>query len=392
MAMSAIVIVGAQWGDEGKGKITDYLARTADVVVRYQGGNNAGHTVVVMDQEYKLHLIPSGILYKEKQCMIGNGVVIDPEILIKELDYLQGRGIDTGNLRISGGAHLIFPYHKMLDAADEDRKGDNKIGTTRRGIGPAYMDKSARIGIRLIDLLDKEVFSEMLARNLAEKNHILDRVYGLPPLEKEELLENYLRYAEIIRPYLADTSLLIHEAIKEGKKVLFEGAQGTLLDIDFGTYPFVTSSHPIAGGACIGAGVGPTKIDRVIGVAKAYTTRVGSGPFPAELLDETGEYIREQGREYGTTTGRPRRCGWFDAVILRYAVRLSGLDSIAFTKMDVLTGLEKILICNGYRYKGELLKEFPQTLTVLSKCEPVYEEMDGWVEDITNITSYDDRH
>ena len=388
--MSAIVIVGAQWGDEGKGKITDYLARTADVIVRYQGGNNAGHTVVVRDQEYKLHLIPSGILYKDKQCLIGNGVVIDPEILIKELNYLQDRGIDTGNLRVSGGAHLIFPYHKLLDAADEDRKGNNKIGTTRRGIGPAYMDKSARIGIRLIDLLDKEVFSEMLSRNLAEKNHILDRVYGLPPLDKEELLENYLRYAEIIRPYLADTSLLIHEAIKEGKKVLFEGAQGTLLDIDFGTYPYVTSSHPIAGGACIGAGVGPTKIDRVIGVTKAYTTRVGSGPFPAELLDETGEFIREQGREYGTTTGRPRRCGWFDAVILRYAVRLSGLDSIAFTKMDVLTGLKKIKICNGYRYEGEILKEFPQTLSVLSKCEPVYEELDGWEEDITEITSYDD--
>jgi adenylosuccinate synthase len=388
--MSAIVIVGAQWGDEGKGKITDYLAKTADVVVRYQGGNNAGHTVVVRDQEYKLHLIPSGILYKDKQCLIGNGVVIDPEILVKELNYLEERGINTGNLRISGGAHLIFPYHKMLDAADEDRKGNNKIGTTRRGIGPAYMDKSARIGIRLIDLLDKEVFSEMLSRNLDEKNHVLDRVYGLPPLEKEELLTNYLRYAEIIRPYLADTSLLIHEAIKNGKKVLFEGAQGTLLDIDFGTYPYVTSSHPIAGGACIGAGVGPTKIDRVIGVTKAYTTRVGSGPFPAELLDETGEFIREQGREYGTTTGRPRRCGWFDAVILRYAVRLSGLDSIAFTKMDVLTGLKKIKICNGYRYQGEVLAEFPQTLNVLTKCEPIYEEMDGWEEDITGITSYDD--
>ena len=388
--MSAIVIVGAQWGDEGKGKITDFLARTADVVVRYQGGNNAGHTVVVSDQEYKLHLIPSGILYEEKQCVIGNGVVIDPEILVKELDYLHQRGIETENLRISGGAHLIFPYHKMLDAADEDRKGNNKIGTTRRGIGPAYMDKSARIGIRLIDLLDKQVFSDMLTRNLDEKNHVLDRVYGLPPLDKDELLENYLRYAEIIRPYMTDTSLLIHEAIKEGKKVLFEGAQGTLLDIDFGTYPFVTSSHPIAGGACIGAGVGPTRIDRVIGVAKAYTTRVGSGPFPAELLDETGEFIREQGREFGTTTGRPRRCGWFDAVILRYAVRLSGLDSIAFTKMDVLTGLKKIKICNGYRYEGEILKEFPQTLSVLSKCVPVYEEMDGWDEDITGITSYDD--
>jgi adenylosuccinate synthase len=285
---------------------------------------------------------------------------------------------------------LIFPYHKLLDAADEDRKGSNKIGTTRRGIGPAYMDKSARIGIRLIDLLDKEVFSEMLTRNLAEKNHVLDRVYGLPPLDKEELLNDYLRYAEIIRPYLADTSLAIHEAIKAGKKVLFEGAQGTLLDIDFGTYPYVTSSHPIAGGACIGAGVGPTKIDKVIGIAKAYTTRVGSGPFPAELLDETGTFIREQGREYGTTTGRPRRCGWFDAVILRYAVRLSGLDSIAFTKMDVLTGLKKIKICNGYRYKGEILKEFPQTLTVLSECEPIYLEADGWDEDITEITSYDD--
>ncbi len=388
--MSAIVIVGAQWGDEGKGKITDFLARTADVVVRYQGGNNAGHTVVVNNEEYKLHLIPSGILYKDKQCVIGNGVVIDPEVLIKELDYLHQRGVSTENLKISGGAHLIFPYHKLLDAADEDRKGSNKIGTTRRGIGPAYMDKSARIGIRLIDLLDQKVFEEMLTRNLAEKNHMLDKVYGIPPLEETEIRNNYLKYAEVVRPYLADTSLLIHEAIRDGKKVLFEGAQGTLLDIDFGTYPYVTSSHPIAGGACIGAGVGPTKIDRVIGVAKAYTTRVGSGPFPAELLDETGEWIRKIGREFGTTTGRPRRCGWFDAVILRYAVRLSGLDSIAFTKMDVLTGLKTIKICNGYMYKGELLREFPQTLTILSECEPVYEELEGWDEDITNITSYDD--
>ncbi len=388
--MSAIVIVGAQWGDEGKGKITDYLARTADVVVRYQGGNNAGHTVVVADQEYKLHLIPSGILYKDKICMIGNGVVIDPEILIQEITYLQKRGINTENLRISGGAHLIFPYHKLLDAADEDRKGSNKIGTTRRGIGPAYMDKSARIGIRLIDLLSKDIFEEMLTRNLAEKNHVLDRVYGIEPLSKDKILQEYLEFAEIIRPYLADTSLLIHEAICDKKKVLFEGAQGTLLDIDFGTYPYVTSSHPIAGGACIGAGVGPTKIDRVIGVSKAYTTRVGSGPFPAELMDETGEFIRERGHEYGTTTGRPRRCGWFDAVILRYAVRLSGLDSIAFTKMDVLTELKTIKICNGYRYNGEILKEFPQSIAILAECEPVYEELDGWDEDITSITNYDD--
>ncbi len=388
--MSSIVIVGSQWGDEGKGKITDFLARTADVIVRYQGGNNAGHTVVVGDQEYKLHLIPSGILYKEKTCVIGNGVVIDPEILINELDYLKQRGVETKNLQISGGAHLIFPYHKLMDAAEEDKKGNNKIGTTRRGIGPAYMDKAARIGIRLIDLLDKDVFEEMLTRNLLEKNHLLEKVYEIPPLSKEEILTSYLEYAEKIRSYLSDTSLFIHNAIKDDKKVLFEGAQGTLLDIDFGTYPYVTSSHPIAGGACIGAGVGPTKIDRVIGVAKAYTTRVGSGPFPAELMDETGQYIREKGHEYGTTTGRPRRCGWFDAVILRYAVRLSGLDSIAFTKIDVLSGLKKIKICNGYRYRGEVLTEFPQTLKVLGECEPIYEEMDGWNEDITGITSFDD--
>lgn len=387
--MSATVIVGSQWGDEGKGKITDYLARKADVVVRYQGGNNAGHTVVVDGQQFKLHLIPSGILYDTKLCLIGNGVVIDPEVLLRELNELRERGVSTANLKISGGAHIIFPYHQALDAADEDRKGDDKIGTTRRGIGPAYMDKSARAGIRLIDMLDAAEFPRFLARNLAEKNNILQKAYGLPGFDFAEILTKYQAYAEELRPYLADTSLLVNEAIKAGRKVLFEGAQGTLLDIDFGTYPFVTSSHPIAGGACIGAGVGPTKIDNVIGIVKAYTTRVGSGPFLSELNDATGEAIRTKGNEYGTTTGRPRRCGWLDTVIVRYAVRLSGLDSLAVTKLDVLTGLHKIKICTGYRLDNEVLTEFPMSLAALARCEPVYEEMDGWDEDITAVRTYD---
>jgi len=388
--MSATVIVGSQWGDEGKGKITDYLARKADVVVRYQGGNNAGHTVVVDGRQFKLHLIPSGILYASKLCLIGNGVVIDPEVLLRELKGLREQGISTANLKISGGAHIIFPYHQALDAADEDRKGDDKIGTTRRGIGPAYMDKSARSGIRFIDMLDETEFPRLLARNLDEKNNILRKAYGLPGFELAEILDKYQAYAAELRPYLADTSLLVNEAIKAGRKVLFEGAQGTLLDIDFGTYPFVTSSHPIAGGACIGAGVGPTKINNVVGVAKAYTTRVGSGPFLAELNDATGDAIREKGNEYGTTTGRPRRCGWFDAVIVRFAVRLSGLDSLAVTKLDVLTGLPEIKICTGYRLGGEVLTEFPMTLTTLAKCEPVYETMAGWDEDITGVRAYAD--
>ncbi|GAW93719.1 adenylosuccinate synthase [Calderihabitans maritimus] len=388
--MPALVLIGAQWGDEGKGKITDFLARQADVVVRYQGGNNAGHTVVVGDQEFKLHLIPSGILYEDKTCVIGNGVVIDPSVLVKELDYLESQGISTDNLRISRNAHLIMPYHKRLDEIEEQRRGAYKIGTTKRGIGPAYMDKAARSGIRVVDLLDKHEFKKKLETILAEKNFLLERVYEADAFVLEEVLQDYLQYAERIRKYVTDTSWLINKAIDEGQKVLFEGAQGTLLDLDHGTYPYVTSSHPTAGGACIGAGVGPTKISRVIGVAKAYTTRVGQGPFPSELKDSVGDYIRQKGREFGTTTGRPRRCGWLDLVILRYAARINGLDAIALTKLDVLGGLPRVKICIGYEYKGQLITEFPHSHEILTQCQPVYEELKGWEGDISEIRYFED--
>ncbi|OPZ73680.1 MAG: Adenylosuccinate synthetase [Firmicutes bacterium ADurb.Bin456] len=388
--MSTVVLIGAQWGDEGKGKVTDFLAEKADLVVRYQGGNNAGHTVVVGEQEYKLHLIPSGILYPGKTCIIGSGVVIDPEVLIKELESLQKRGISTENLRISQRAHVIFPYHQLLDQAEEGRKGENKIGTTCRGIGPAYMDKSARVGIRMVDLVDREVFAGLLERNMEGKNHLLTRVYGSDALDFNSVLGAYTKYAETLGKYLADVSIIINEATKQGKNVLFEGAQGTLLDLDHGTYPYVTSSHPTAGAACLGAGIGPTRIDRVIGVAKAYTTRVGEGPFPTELSDRVGSYIQNQGGEFGTTTGRPRRCGWFDGVVGRYAVRINGLDYLAITKLDVLSGLEKVKICTGYLYRGELMEEFPASLRVLKECVPVYEEFPGWPEDITGARSLED--
>ncbi|MDA8213373.1 MAG: adenylosuccinate synthase [Clostridia bacterium] len=389
--MSSVVLIGAQWGDEGKGKITDFLAEKAELVVRYQGGNNAGHTVVVGEEEFKLHLIPSGILYPEKTCIIGNGVVIDPAVLLKELAYLAGRGVNTSNLRISSRAHIIMPYHQKLDEVEEDRKGANKIGTTRRGIGPAYMDKAARIGIRVVDLLDKEEFAEKLEQNLEAKNHLLEKVYDCEGFDFKTVYNQYLDYAEQIRPYVADTSLIIHEAITAGKNVLFEGAQGTLLDLDHGTYPYVTSSHPISGAACIGAGLGPTKITKVVGIAKAYTTRVGEGPFPTELTDEMGEYIRKAGNEFGTTTGRPRRCGWFDVVIARYAVRVSGIDTLAITKLDVLSGIPALKICTGYRYEdGSVIEDFPASLKVLAKCQPIYEELPGWTEDISQARSFEE--
>jgi len=389
--MSTVVLIGAQWGDEGKGKITDFLAEKADLVVRYQGGNNAGHTVVVGEEEFKLHLIPSGILYPDKTCLIGNGVVIDPEVLLKELEYLAKRGVNTDNLRISGRAHVIMPYHKKLDEVEEERKGANKIGTTKRGIGPAYMDKAARVGIRMVDLMDKEEFAAKLEANLEAKNHLLEKVYDVEGFDFDEIFKVYQRYADALRKYVADTSLIIHEAINSGKHVLFEGAQGTLLDLDHGTYPFVTSSHPISGAACIGAGLGPTKISKVVGIAKAYTTRVGEGPFPTELNDEMGDYIRKAGNEFGTTTGRPRRCGWFDAVIARYAARVSGLDVLAVTKLDVLSGLDKIKICTGYRHEdGTMITEFPDSLKVLAKCQPIYEEMDGWKEDLSKVTKIEE--
>lgn len=388
--MAAVVLIGSQWGDEGKGKITDFLAEKANVVVRYQGGNNAGHTVVANGEEFKLHLIPSGILYTDKTCVIGNGVVLDPKVLLDELDYLAQRGIKTGKLLISSNTQVIMPYHRVLDGLEEEARGDQKIGTTKRGIGPAYMDKASRIGIRVIDLLDKEEFAEKLRLNLIEKNNLFVKVYGKEALEFDEIYETYLGYADKIRSMVTDSSLTIDLSIRAGEKVLFEGAQGTLLDIDHGTYPFVTSSNPIAGGACIGAGIGPTRINRVVGVIKAYTTRVGEGPFPTELLDETGEEMRKNGHEFGTTTGRARRCGWFDAVIARYAVRVSGISDFAVTKLDVLTGFEKLKICVGYQVQDEIIREFPQSQKIFKQCQPVYEEVPGWKEDITQVRRFED--
>lgn len=388
--MSAIVVIGSQWGDEGKGKITDFLAEKADMVIRYQGGNNAGHTVVVANKEYKLHLIPSGILYPGTTCVIGDGVVVDPRVLVHELEYLEERGISTANLRISLRAHLIMPYHIKLDELEEDRKGAGKIGTTRRGIGPAYMDKAARVGIRIIDLLDEEEFALSLRRNLDEKNRLFNKVYEIEGFDFDQVFQEYRGYVGKIQKYVTDTSVIIHDFLSQKKNVLFEGAQGTLLDIDHGTYPYVTSSHPVAGAACIGAGVGPSQINKTIGVVKAYTTRVGEGPFPTELTGTEGELIRTTGHEFGTTTGRPRRCGWLDAVILRYAARINGLNRIAITKLDVLDVMENLKICVAYKYRGETLTNFPASLKVLAECEPVYEEFPGWLTSTAAVRSFDE--
>jgi adenylosuccinate synthase len=388
--VATVVVVGTQWGDEGKGKITDFLAEKAGVVARYQGGNNAGHTIWIDGVEYKLHLIPSGIFYEDKICVIGNGMVVNPAALVKEIEYLHEKGVSTKGLRISDRAHIVMPYHLKLDVLEEESKGDAKIGTTKKGIGPAYMDKAARIGIRMIDLMDKDDFAEILKRNLKQKNDVLTKLYGADPFSFEEIYEEYMRYAEVLRPYVCDTSVVLNEEIEKGTDILFEGAQASMLDIDQGTYPYVTSSNPVAGGVCIGAGVGPTKIDKVIGTVKAYSTRVGDGPFPTELLDETGEYIRTQGREFGTTTGRPRRCGWFDALVVRHARRVSGLDGMALTRLDILTGLKELKVCVAYKHKGEILKEFPTSFRVLRECEPVYETLPGWDEDITGVRSFDE--
>ncbi|WP_316572289.1 adenylosuccinate synthase [Neobacillus sp. YIM B06451] len=381
--MSSVVVVGTQWGDEGKGKITDFLSENAEVVARYQGGNNAGHTIKFNGVTYKLHLIPSGIFYDDKICVIGNGMVVDPKALIKELKYLHGEGVSTDNLRISNRAHVILPYHIKLDEVEEERKGANKIGTTKKGIGPAYMDKAARVGIRIADLLDKEEFKEKLNRNLDEKNRLFEKIYETEGFTAEEILDEYYEYGQQIKKYVCDTSVVLNDALDEGRRVLFEGAQGVMLDIDQGTYPFVTSSNPVAGGVTIGSGVGPTKITNIVGVSKAYTTRVGDGPFPTELKNEIGDRIREVGREYGTTTGRPRRVGWFDSVVVRHARRVSGITDLSLNSIDVLTGLETVKICAAYRYKGEIIEEFPASLKVLAECEPVYEEFPGWTEDIT---------
>ncbi len=388
--METVVVVGTQWGDEGKGKITDYLAEKAEVIARYQGGNNAGHTICIGDKKYKLHIVPSGIFYADKKCIIGNGVVIDPKVLIAELKYLHDEGFTTDNLYISDRAHLIMPYHIKIDEMEELRKGDNKIGTTKKGIGPAYMDKVARTGIRVADLLDEEIFREKLERNLGEKNHLLEKVYGTEGFDQEEILQAYLGYAEVLRKYVTDTSVVLNDTIDMGKKVLFEGAQGVMLDIDQGTYPFVTSSNPVAGGVCIGSGVGPTKISQVIGVAKAYTTRVGDGPFPTEQNNPTGDRIREIGKEYGTTTGRPRRVGWFDSVVLRHSRRVSGITGLSLNSIDVLTGLDTVKICKAYRYKDQVITSYPASLKALAECEPVYEELPGWHEDITNVRSFEE--
>jgi adenylosuccinate synthase len=389
--MSVHIVVGAQWGDEGKGKIVDLLSEDMDIVARYQGGANAGHTVKIKGKKYILHLIPSGILHPNVTCVIGNGVVVDPVALMEEIELLEKEGITVkGRLFISHKAHLIMPYHKMLDQASEKAKGKDKIGTTGRGIGPAYVDKFSRKGIRIVDLLDKQLFEKKLRDNVKEKNQILEKIYGANPIDVDQIVNEYLEFDQMIDPYIKDISVLINKAIDEGKNILLEGAQGTLLDVDHGTYPYVTSSNPVSGGACIGVGIGPTRIDSVIGVMKAYTTRVGYGPFPTELTGEEGEYFREIGQEYGATTGRPRRCGWFDAVIARYARRINGINKLAITKLDVLDQLEEIKICVAYKYNGKIIEEFPADMNILEEIEPIYETMPGWQQDTSGMKTFEE--
>ncbi len=390
--MSAFIVLGAQWGDEGKGKMTDYLAEDADVVVRFQGGNNAGHTVVVGDKEYKLHLIPSGILYDDKLNVIGNGVVLDPKALFEEIDYLEGVGVKVTpeKLIISDRAQLIMPYHKVLDRLKEKARGKNDIGTTGKGIGPCYTDKFERCGIRVCDLMHPEIFTEKLKENVEMKNAYITKVLGGEALNFDEILKEYLEFGKRLKPFVQETSVKVYNDIKANKTVLFEGAQGMLLDIDYGTYPYVTSSNTTAGGVSNGVGIGPNMITNAVGITKAYTTRVGKGPFPTELLDETGEWIREKGHEYGVTTGRSRRCGWLDLVIVKTAVRVSGLTSLAVTKIDTLAGLDTLKVCVGYKFDGKIIDYFPASLEDLAKCEPVYEEFAGWGEEVANARSYDE--
>ena len=388
--MPAIVLLGAQWGDEGKGKATDILGDRVDYVVRYQGGNNAGHTVVIGDQKYALHLLPSGILSPNVIPVIGNGVVIDPSVLLEEIKGLNERGIDTSKLVISSNAHLITPYHRTIDKVSERFLGKAKIGTTGRGIGPAYADKISRIGIRVQDLFDESILQKKIEGALKDKNQVLTKVFNRKDMQVSEILDEYLGYAEILRPYIADTALLLNNALESGKTVLLEGSQGTLLDVDHGTYPFVTSSNPTAGGACTGSGIGPTKIERVIGIVKAYTTRVGSGPFPTELENEDGEKLRTIGHEYGTTTGRNRRCGWYDAPIARFAVRINGLTDFFLTKLDVLTGCENITVCVAYEIDGKRVEEVPSSQTDFHHAIPIYEYLPGWSEDISKARALSD--
>jgi adenylosuccinate synthase len=388
--MSATIVLGAQWGDEGKGRVVDYFAEPADYVVRYQGGNNAGHTIIVGEQRLALSLIPSGIHYPDCTPVIASGTVIDPAVLLAEMDMLSERNLDTSRVRLSSNAHLIMPYHRKLDAAIERYLGQNQIGTTKKGIGPAYTDKYSRFGIRVQDLFDPKIFAEKVEAALEEKNKILPRVYNTLPMDADEIVTEYLGYAERLRPLVTDTSLLLHEALREGKNVLFEGAQGTLLDVDHGTYPFVTSSNPTAGGAVVGSGIGPKAIDEIVGVAKAYISRVGTGPFPTELHDDVGDTMIELGGEYGTVTGRRRRCGWLDLVALRYAVRVNSLTKLFLTKMDILSAFDTIKVANAYRSGAEVYDHFPSQQSVLYHCEPVYEELEGWGDDITGVREYDD--
>ena len=388
--MSAVVVMGSQWGDEGKGKIVDYLAQQAEAVVRYGGGSNAGHTVAVNGEEYKLRLLPSGILYKGTLCVIGNGVVVDPKVMLEEMDAMAARGIDVSGIRLSNRAHVVLPYHSLMDGLSEELRGNSKIGTTKRGIGPCYQDKAKRNGIRVCDLMDKEEFAKRLKENLEIKNIELQRLYNHEPLDYDTMLKEYEGYAERLRPYVCDTISLLNDELANGKKVLFEGAQATMLDVDYGTYPYVTSSHPVAGGIGVGAGVAPNKIQTVVGVVKAYCTRVGAGPFPTEQLNEIGEKLREAGHEFGTVTGRPRRTGWLDAFVVRYAGMISGITHMAITRLDILDDFDEIKMCTGYKYKGELLNEIPASLKVLAEVEPVYETFKGWKTSISGIRKYED--
>ncbi|MFA6141823.1 MAG: adenylosuccinate synthase [Candidatus Omnitrophota bacterium] len=385
--MPNIVILGAQWGDEGKGKVIDIYAPKVDIIARYQGGNNAGHTVVIGEDEFILHLIPSGILHKDKICVIGNGVVIDPKALLEEIEMLEKKNVHVaGRLFISEEAHIIFPYHRKLDELKEEKK--KKIGTTKKGIGPCYADKVARSGIRITDLLDEKTFREKLKSNLDEKNAIFVKIYNTEPFSFDAIYNEYASYAGKISKYVANTTVMLNDAIKKKKRIMFEGAQGTLLDVDHGTYPFVTSSNSTAGGASTGTGVGPTKIDKVMGVVKAYTTRVGEGPFPTEFTKDLMEKIRQKGREFGATTGRPRRCGWFDSIVVKHSIMVNGIDEIIVTKLDVLDDLDCIKICTGYKIEGKLYHDFPSSVRMLEACRPVYEELSGWREDTTRVTSY----
>ncbi|MDD5083160.1 MAG: adenylosuccinate synthase [Dehalococcoidales bacterium] len=387
--MPVIAIIGAQWGDEGKGKIVDMLAQKARVVVRFSGGDNAGHTVINPGGEFRLHLVPSGIFYPNVDCIIGNGVVINPAVLIGEVDQLRQRGVDTSRLFISDRAHLIMPYHILFDGLEETLRGGKALGTTRRGIGPAFADKVARLGIRTGDLLDKDGFRERLQLILDCKNPILTKVYGVAPQSLEEVYRQYCQYGDFLAPHICDTTSMLTEALDQGKLVLLEGAQGALLDPDFGTYPYTTSSSPLAAGGCVGSGLSPTRIDRIIGVFKAYCTRVGGGPMPTELTDEMGSLIREKAHEYGTTTGRPRRCGWFDAVAARFSTRINGFTGAALTRLDVFDTFPRLKICVAYRLEGRTIDYFPSSVVALEKCQPVYEELPGWQTPISHIRQYD---